>query len=466
VKKNSISILFIYPRTSYSYSGGQPPLGIASLVSYLSTKFNSECRVLDTTFCKKPKKELANILNHVSFDLICFSIMTPQYNKAINMAEICKKIQPKVPVLFGGPHPTVCPNQTISNKSVDMVAIGEGEKIITEIIENDFSFEKIKGIFWKKKEDIIENKPIGFDLNINELPIPDRSALDMERYIVDNIALESVDASLRTTPLIVSRGCPYKCTYCQPVLFKLFGSKIRKRCPSLVVDEMEHLNKKFKINGFDFVDDTLLIDKSWVELISEEILSRGFKITWACNTRANLCNKEMLEKLFESGLRKISIGIESCSNRILKDVYKKGIYSEEVRDAVNTAKKAGLIVKGFFMIGAYDETVEEMKNTIKFASKLPIDEAMFSVTTPLPGTYLYSATKEHISLPIENLNYYDHGIYNSKHIKNRTLKIMIRLAYLRFYFFSLRRVSIVAKQLIYKGGIKKFGVKLRRFLGC
>lgn len=458
LKCNNMRIALIFAR--YKYPSGDIPLGIGYIASNVLK--NSECKVdiIDTTFNNSDEFVIRKIMKN-DYDLICFSVMTTFIKDSIRLASIIKEKRPNSKILFAGPHPTVMPDDTLKYKEIDAICIGEGEETILELVKNKCSFKDIKGIWYKKNNDIIKNPPREPIEDLDKLPFPTRSLFDIKKYQEHWFQLDSVGTNIKGFNIISSRGCPYKCTYCQPTLETIFGKKIRKRRPKNIVDEIEYLKDKYKINAFMFQDDTLIFDKKWVEGICDEILKRGLKLIWGCNVRANLVSEDLFIKMKKAGLRKVFMGIESGSQRVLDEVYDKRITLKQVKDAARILKKIGLKIQGYFMIGAPTETEKEIEKTIRFARSLPIDEATFSITTPLPKTYLYEKTKGLISKKIEDFDYYKESVYKHN-ISAKRLDFLKKKALLTFYL-SPKHIFSTAKAFLTPAALKKSLAKLKRF---
>ena len=321
--------------------------------------------------------------------------------------------------------------------------------------------EDVKGIWFKKNGRILKNSrrnPIG---NLDELPFPAWDLLPMDKYLKNWYQLDSVDTNLVGTSIIASRGCPYVCTYCQPTLRTIFGTKIRKRSSDNILQELTRLREKYNINAFMFQDDTFIIDEKWVRDICANIINAGLDLKWGCNVRANLVTKSLLTKMKSAGLRKIFVGIESASQRILDDIYNKKITLEQVKKTVIIAKNLNLKVQGYFMLGAPTESVAEIKKTIKFAKNLDIDEATFSITTPLPNTDLYKKFNELITKDFDEFDYYRNPVLNLNDLSPKKLSFLKKKGYLEFYL-SPKRITSTLKMLFTLSGFQKSMNKLKR----
>lgn len=453
-----MDVALVFPR--YKYVSGDAPLGVSYIASNIRQKTDAKITVIDTTF-HKDKEEIKKTILKNNFDIIGISTMTTMINDALRIAEFVKKRKPRAKVILGGPHPTVMPEETLSNKNVDAVCIGEGEEAFVDIIKNKGSFENIIGIWYKKRGKIIKNEARGPINDISALPFPAVDMLPLQKYFENWFQLDSVAFNLKGINIITSRGCPYQCTFCQPTLFKIFGNIIRRRSPENVADEIEMLKNKYNINAFMFQDDTLVVDRQWVYDLCNLLISRKLNLVWGCNARVNLVDEAMFRKMKEAGLRKVFIGIESGSQRILDEIYDKRITIKQIINATKILKKLDLRTQGYFMIGAPTETIKEINQTIKFAKRLDIDEATFSITTPLPKTYLYEKVKDKLTKDVGEFDYYKNPVMATG-VKPSTLNYLKKKALLSFYL-SLKHIGRTSKGFLTPLRIRKSLMKLKRF---
>lgn len=430
-----MKIKLVFPR--YKYPSGDPPLGLAYLASYLRENSDDEVEILDTTF-DKSKATLVSKLKKGDYDLLGIYSNTTFIKDALQIAETSKRLNPNKKVIMGGPFATVMPEETLENRHVDAVAVGEGELTLYSLIKNSLNFKRVKGIWFKDGNKIRINprrKPIK---NLDSIPFPARDLLPMKKYIKNWFQLDSVSLGLRGTHIIGSRGCPYNCTFCQPTLRELFGPRIRYRSPKNIVEELLQLKKIYKINSFTFEDDTFIINQKWVVEICKRLIEENLDLLWGCNVRANLVNESLLKKMKKAGLVKVYIGIESLSQRILDTVYDKRITINQVKKSIRIAKRLGLKTQGYFMLGAPTETLKEIRATIKFAKNSDLDEAMFSIATPIPGTHLYEKTKGLIEADLDSFDYYKNYVFKSSPNRKKLIMWLKKRAYLEFYLSAKR----------------------------
>lgn len=454
-----MKVAVIFPR--YKYISGDVPLGICYLASYLRENSDAEIELIDTTF-HKDKQVIKDLLLKNKYDIIGISTMSSMIEDTIWIVEFIKKNHPSTFVIVGGPHPTILPDETINNPNVDAICLGEGEITFTEFVNNNGRPEGINGLWYKSGSEIIKNPPRMPIHDLDILPFPAFDLIDINNYLKYWFQLDSVKKGLKGINILATRGCPYTCSYCQPTLHRMFGKVIRKRSAKNVVNELKILKQKYNIDAFNFLDETFVFDKPWVIDVCNKLIEAKLNLFWGCNTRADLVNEEMFTKMYDSGLRKVYMGIESRSQRILDEVYQKRITIKQIKESAAILKKLKFKVQGYFMIGAPTETEKEIWSTIWFAISLPIDEATFSITTPFPGTYLWDKTKEYINKKVSEFDYYKTNVYSGITLPAKKINRLKRIAFLSFYL-SPQRLPNTIKSFLTITEFKKSLMKLRRF---
>ncbi len=453
-----MKISLVFPRTKYI--SGDPPLGSAYIASYARKAIKDlDINILDSTF-HRSLDYIYDGLKYFRPDITGIFVDTLMYDDAIHVAEFAKSLGSFV--VTGGPHATVAPDSLVGKS--DIVVRGEGEEAFLEIIK---AFESGRsgptvGIGAHKIIDLPKN----YISDLDSISFPAFDLLEMDKYLKAWNYLDTVSLGLKGTTMITSRGCPFKCSYCQPTINLLFGSRLRRRTPEDVVKEMEYLINKFSIGGVFFHDDTFTLERQWVLKFCELLTRRNIKILWGCNSRINTVDADILEAMHKAGLRNIHFGIESGSQRVLDDIYQKGVRLNDVEKALTLTRKIGIKTLGFFMIGAPGETLEEAKATISLAIRLPLNEATFSITTPLVGTFLYenarSSSEYEISRDFHDFDYYKGGAIKKGTIPVSKLRYLQKIALVRFYL-SPRRFIYILRHLFTLNGLKKLFAKIRRF---
>ncbi|MBU0614969.1 MAG: B12-binding domain-containing radical SAM protein [Nanoarchaeota archaeon] len=359
------------------------PLGPLRIASLLSKEY--DVMIIDQRVNQQWEDELIDCLQK---DVVCVGItcMTGiQINFALKAAEIIRK-HSKVPIVWGGVHPTLNPSQTLNDDRVDYVVIGEGEytfKELVDALDNKNSVDGVKGLGYLHEGNVVINPPREF-CNMDELPFLPLDILDFRRYfdVKKEIYMET------------SRGCPFQCGYCYNKSFN--KGRFRLQSASRVLKEAEYYITKYGIKMIFFVDDEFFLDPERARAIAQGL--KKFKIRWECQgIRIDSILKlddGLINDLVESGCSKFLIGIETGSPRMLEYI-KKGINVGQVVEAVKKMAKYPIDLRMNFMAGFPNETLEDMRKTAKLMVEL-VDLnprakiAFLSIYKPYPGTFLYS----------------------------------------------------------------------------
>lgn len=321
-------------------------------------------------------KEIGTVISEQSPDIVGISVMTAKYGSALRVSRLVKDFNPDIPVVWGGVHPTILPDETIKNKDVDIVVRGEGEYTFLQLIENLKSLDKVLGITYKENDEIIHNPNRPLVQHLDELPLPARHViLEKENYHPEAFG-----------NIFASRGCPYNCIFCAS--HKVWTKKVRYRSPQNVVDEIKEIKKTFKTNQFRFEDDSFTLNKRFVESVCALLIKEKLDIKWTTETRVDLVTDDLIKKMKSAGCEDITMGVESGDEKTLKRI-KKGITIEQIRNANRILKENKMGFSAFFMVGFPWETKKEIDKTVSLMKELDPSMAAFSVATPYPGTELY-----------------------------------------------------------------------------
>jgi len=332
-------------------------------------------------------QEIEAVISQQSPDIIGISVTTPKYGSALNVGKLVKKIDPDIPVVFGGVHPTALPEETLKNKEVDVVVRGEGEYTFLAIVENIDKLDKIPGASYKEDGKIIHNPGRPLIQNLDELPFPAKHLwLEKDKYSPESFG-----------EISASRGCPYNCIFCASHL--LWTRKVRHRSPGNLVEEIKHTQDTFGTYLFRFADDSFNLSKKFVGDFCNLLIEEKVGIAWKCGVRADLIDGELVKKMKSAGCKMALMGIESGNNEMLKKI-KKGITIEQVKNANKILKQNKLRAVQYFMVFPW-ENKEEIDNTISRIKELDADTTVISVAVPFPGTDLYDMCKSEGLLPGE-----------------------------------------------------------------
>jgi radical SAM superfamily enzyme YgiQ (UPF0313 family) len=435
--------------------GHLPPLGLLYLSAILKER-GIDVKLIDATASALDESDILESIGKESPDIIGISTLTPTFQRIKEMAKKIKLEFPDTPIVMGGPHVSIFPSETLEENSyIDYIVFGEGEYTLLELVETlkgrgDFS--KIKGLAYREEGVVKKNEARDIIKDLDSLPFPARDLLEMEKYS----PLPNNYKQLPLTNMLVSRGCPFHCSFCCKAIV---GRVYRIRSVENVIAEIKELREKYNIKEVAFWDDVFTVKRKWVLEFCDRLKEEGIDISWTCESRVNLVDLELLKKMKEAGCWNIFYGIESGDQQLLDNI-DKGIKVEQIRNAVKWAKEAGLEIRGSFMLGLPGETPELARKTIQFAIDLDVDYAQFSVTTPFPGTKLYDDADKFGTLTRDFDRYTEwNPVFIPHAYKNEEeLEKIHREAYRRFYIrpsYFLKRISKINSlgelKRLYKG---------------
>ena len=410
-----------------------PPLGLAYVASVLE-KFGHKVRVVDTVIDNIGLEDLLREIRSWNPDVVGISIQTPTAPRAYRAIKEIKEEFPDLPIIAGGIHATFMYDEAL-DAGADVVVRGEGEYTALELVNtlekhglNPRALRRVKGIVFREGGDgranvVTPQRP--FISNLDELPWPAHHLLPMDKYL-------ALGKKLRVAHIMASRGCPYGCIYC--ITSYYWGRRIRFRSAKNVLDEVEYLVDKYRINKVAFSDDELIVNRRFVYDFIKGLKERGLDVTFSCGGRVDHINRDYLRFLFSNGCEVLYLGVESASQRTIDRIGKRITIDQAMR-AFQIANDVGIFTMASFILGFPWETLEDMKRTVKFAVKLRPSYAQFTALTPYPGTPLYKFAEEHNLIVDRNWEHYTtiKPVMRGFHFTAKELGRMLMYAYRRFY---------------------------------
>ena len=377
-----------YPQGNKHYVLGEPPLGIMYLSSVLK-EMGHAVSMTDQCHPEYSDESFVDSLRRERPDMVGISFLSNMcYPAARNLSRRIKAALPATKIVYGGVFSTINARRiVVTEKSVDIVARGEGEGIIRDLAEGLDELGAIPGITFRSKTDeVIETPDRPGIANLDSIPFPDREGLDINYVASLPLDVPAVIWDRPYTSIVSSRGCAFGCTYCNCPTFS--GKKCRVRSAGNVLKELEEIHGK-GYGAFTFVDDNFLLDPKRVTDICNGMVDQGLSFKWACEGRAEPKVNGVFDELSKAGCDLVMFGIESGSQRVLNGMNKKTKIGN-IEDAVGRAKDAGIgIIHGFFIVGSPGETVEEVRQTFAFAEQIDINSFNFNSLTAFRGTPLW-----------------------------------------------------------------------------
>ncbi len=323
--------------------------------------------------------------------LVAFSITTGQEKWALELASKIKTIL-DVPIVFGGPHVTFNPD-IIAEPPVDFICQGEGEDAAVELVyalEKDLDVTNIKNIGAKINDKIYKNPLRPLEANLDRFPFLDRDIYNRYKFFREYYR--------EMAPFMSWRGCPYNCTYCFNKKFiELYETTpkkyLRGRSVANVIEEMEQLKERYGVTKIDLLDDTFMLDKSWLFEFCEAFQDK-IKLPFICNTYAQLVDEKSIKALTKAGCIHVKMGVESGNEELRRKILNKKVSNAQFIKAANIIKAHGITLQTYNMVGIPGENLNTALETFILNRKMRADFASCSILQPYPGTDIGKYTIE------------------------------------------------------------------------
>ncbi|OHB74373.1 MAG: hypothetical protein A2W17_07915 [Planctomycetes bacterium RBG_16_41_13] len=389
------------------------PMGLLSIGSILMEN-GYHVKILDGFLGKIDlSAELDQALKQMSRGKVLFvgiSARTTQLPSAVKAATIIRKDFPDMPLVWGGTHPTLFPEETCTDPLVDVVVIGEGEYACLELaqaLSGLKPFSTIKGIMFKDADRKVVFTGPRTPIDLNDLPFPRYELFDIDDYLHRPMISGDGPRRGKTTKLLhlhTGMGCPFRCTFCINTTIYRDGkyyqkSLYRGKSATRILDEIQMLIDRYGVEHISFVDECFLVDKKRLFKLLDGIEERGLKFTWSTVGKAHYIkdtylSKDVVKRMRNLGCVLLGFGAESGSQRIL-DYLKKDITTQQVEHAAKITNDNKIISEFSFMIGLPQESIGDMFKTVDFIKKLKkIGEYVMTQNVqlyrPYPGGELYN----------------------------------------------------------------------------
>lgn len=441
----------------------QPSLGLGYLAGVLRSRHT--VRIVD---CIKEGMALPGLIDTVKREvpevlgIQCYTFDLKNIEEILNAV---KKEWPRIVTIVGGPHPSAVPEETMKRyaQTLDFAFVGEAERGLPVLLdmlggrtEKDFSI--VEGLVWRDDGRISVNH-MHLEQDLDAFGLPAWDLIRPQEYPPAQHG--AFFKKFPIAPIMVTRGCPYYCSFCAGALVS--GTKIRRHSIGYILNEISVLYREYGIREFHMVDDNFTMDKAFAKELLKGIAGLGLTISWATpnGIKMETLDDELLELMKQSGLYLVSLGIESGSDRILKAM-RKNLTREKIIHYVDKIHSHGIPVAGFFILGYIGETKEEIEETIRFSLKLGLIRANYFNFLPFPGTTSFKEIcREEGCERIDFDRFYFMDVaYAPQGISTDDLRALQRRAFLAFY----RRPHILIRNLFQVKSPAHFKFLFRRFV--
>ncbi|MFC1991151.1 B12-binding domain-containing radical SAM protein [Chloroflexota bacterium] len=329
------------------------------------------------------------------------NLFTKQRENARKLYEIAKRLDKNIITVAGGAHPTAMPETALNDENLDYVVLGEGDNTIIDlvnVIEGKSDISTLDGVGYKENGQIKIIPKTKFIDDLDRLPFPARHLLNMEGYFGLKQSHGRREKQ-RFSPIITSRGCPAKCTFCSA--HKVWGRKFRPRSPENVIAEMKHIIEKYGIEEVMFEDDNTTLNVKRAEKLFDLMIEEKLNLIWDTpnGVAAFALNERLIDKMKASGCYRMNLALESGNQQVLNNIIKKPLKLERAKHLIKYSRSIGLEPNIYLIIGMPGETKEQIWDSFRMAKELEIFTPFVSIATPYPGSELYEICRENKYIP-------------------------------------------------------------------
>ena len=365
-----------------------PPLGLLYITSYLK-RLSLDVEVLDSTFLTRD--EFMHHLRTCAPTLVGIYGTLMTRKNVLWITRAAKALGAKV--VLGGPEPVNYAEEYLDH-GADVIVAGEGEQTLAELIpilnsagSDDLS--RTAGIVFRTESGTIERTAPRAQLpHLDELPLPDREAIDVGRYQ----SVWRTHHGVSSVSLTTARGCPYTCRWCS---HSVYGFSHRRRSPENVADELEMLRDRYRPEQVWYTDDVFTINRRWLYRYAEELQRRNIRLPFETITREDRLNERVAETLASMGCYRIWIGAESGSQSIL-DAMDRRTDAERMREMVRLLARHGIRTGTFIMVGYDGETWRDINETARHLTESLPDDLLTTLAYPIKGTGYYDDVADRV----------------------------------------------------------------------
>ncbi len=395
----------------YSPDGNEIAMPLASISAYLKRDFPWVEIILRPILIVRDAEayspqNFASSIEALDADVIAFSVMSPHWFPMEPYFSELKARLPQLPICIGGYQAMLSQEQTIENPDIDFICVGDGEYAMGNLVQflRGSKDGPVDGM-WEKLEDgeVFRTEPhqIG---DLAALPFPDYDIYAKDGSFADvNTSIFGPKEKV-VLPVMTGRGCPYRCTYCcnTPLLdgWKTKKEFLRKYDPEDMVNELIRLRDKYNVGYFEFWDELFLSNLKFVRAFFE-IYKERIHLPFSINSRVEVMNEKFCQSAAEAGCHTIWFGIESGDETYRSTMLGRKMTNQQVIDAAENCRKAGINRLTFNIVGAPLETAENMRQTLELNRRIAPEFFFFFPYIPLRGTPLYDVAKRE-GLLLEN----------------------------------------------------------------
>ncbi len=417
-----------------------PPQELLSCAAALKSWNKAEVFVVDAIAEKRDLDSTIDFIRQKNPDMVVTMIGMECFSDDIKVVTSIKSSNPGAKMTVFGYYPSMFSREVFKNTNIDYIVQGEPELCLSKLVkamEEGTELSAVPGLIQRGDGKSVPPERM---MDLDQLPFPDPSMLATNNY--KEMLMRGPIALIQS-----ARGCPFSCNYC----VTSYGRKVVMRSPENILAEIEFLVEK-GFREFRFTDDTFIMSKARVEKMCELITRKKLRIKWTCLSRVDSLDRGLLALMKKAGCKRIYIGIESFSQKVL-DYYEKGIKASDILERIEWVREVGIQSSGFMMIGAPVETADDITENKDGLRRSKLDFVIVSKLTPYSGTPLFERLKDSMEFTL----FPYHNFFKDMAYENRMIAIEKEL-YRAFYWrpntlFSLFRIMVENPRDFFNTGV-------------
>lgn len=400
----------LLPSSCTTTTQGVPPLSLACLAGSLR-QAGHRVEIIDAFGCA-PDQFLPfgagryfingltaeQIAERVPADCELVGVSCMFSNEWLYYREVIDRVaaaRPELPIVVGGEHVTADPDYVLRRcPAIAYCGLGECDETLVELVaalEAGSPVANVPGLAYRGADGAPRrSRPRGRIRDIDALPWPSWDGIPLRMYLDRELGNEA--AAGRCMPMLASRGCPYRCTFCSNP--NMYGTTWVARDPALVVQEIEHYVRTYAIDHVEFYDLTTIIRRDWIVSFCKLMIERNPRVTWGLpsGTRSEALDREVLQLLERSGCRSLTYAPESGSPATLRRI-KKRIDPEKMLRSMRWAVRSGIRVRANMIVGLPGQTPREIFESLVFVLRMAwagVHDVLIFPFVPYPGSELHA----------------------------------------------------------------------------
>ncbi len=408
-----MKILLIYPQYTHSneFDSRAPSMALFYLAAMLE-KGGHTVKVYDASLGPVRSSgrvyryglgdaDVEDFLKHEDYDFVGITCsFTARWRFVARIASQVKQARPEVPVAVGGLFPTseweYCLEQC---QAVDIIILGEAELTFLHVIDGlasglslTESCRRVDGIAFRQDQRNIIIEKQAYNERLDDIPFPAWHLADLKEYF--KYQRRIFELPTPCLPVLSSRSCPNRCRFCN--MYLTHGRRWRPRSAQNVLSELKYLMERFDVYHFYFIDDNFSLDLKRAKAVCQGIIDQKWPVKYNFHNGLSIksIDEELVRLMKASGCTSVCLAIESGSERIRNQVYRKGLSMEKIEQVFHWFRDAGIPTIGYFLVGAPGETRADFEESKALMARLPLSLITVGIFTPYPKTELYDECKE------------------------------------------------------------------------